>query len=118
MNELRENVTNLEEKIKILNQKNNSEVVEYYEKTIDKIYLNEKSSRILLKQNLDSILSAPHYNQKQNNPSNIKNLIFNLIEKNEELNSELVKLKKSDRFAYVYKNLVDRAGTQIEKNKM
>ena len=114
---MKEIVRNLEEKIKILNSKNNSEVVEYYEKMIEKIYVNENSSRLLLKQNLESILSAPIYNKKQNNPSNIKNLISNLIEKNEELNSELVKLKKSDRFAYVYKNLVDRAGTQIEKNK-
>jgi hypothetical protein len=95
-------IKHLEEKIKILNAKNNSEIVNFYEKVIDNFHEEEKISKIFM-ENLE----------KQNS----KSLMSALIEKNEIMNEELIKYKKCERFSFVYKNLVDKAGHQIQINK-
>jgi len=95
-------IKNLEEKIKILNSKNNSEIVNYYEKVIEDFHEEEKTS-----------INFKEYFEKQN----IKSVISALVEKNEIMNEELLRYKKCERFAFVYKNLVDKAGNQIQINK-
>jgi hypothetical protein len=95
-------IINLEDKIKILVTSNKSEIVEYYESIIEKIHEEQKISKVL-----------KHYFEKQN----LKDLMSVLIERNEEMNNEIQKYKKCERFAIVYKNLVDKAGHQLQKNK-
>lgn len=116
----------LEEKLSILNLQNRSEIVDYYENLLNRMQIeNDENNSVLLnslKNNSDNIIHTPtninslHSNQNSSQV-NMKNLITNLIMKNQELNEELKKFKKCERFAHVYKNLVDKAGSQIQKNK-
>lgn len=104
----------------MLTSGNNDLLVQFYEKNIEDISSDFLSFLKKLKDNWN-VVSMPNLGSAKDNVVRVfqtmKIQIQTLFKENEKLNKTLLEFRRSDRMNYVYKNVINKFGVQIDYNR-